>query len=172
MRNRLIFSILVLLLSSSSKFSYSQDLNINFGGRTLGLFIPLLMGEVEYVFSGQSMRVNYYSNFQFEIFGSSKYEGVSVEYSFNETIKELNKSRIYFAIGTAIKREGSSYDENYKLLGMGYEKRYFSKSKGRSGSKYMFMRYYFNYIEEESLSPFNTANDGHLVPGFAIGLGY
>ncbi len=152
--------------------SYSQDVNFNIGARTLLSLIPVFVGEVEYEYSDQSIRANYFSNFEFEMFGSSKYEGVSIEYSFNESKNELNSKKLYISIGKAEKREGSSYDENYKFIGIGFEKRYFKTSKGALGNKYLFMRYYLNYIEEEYLSPFNYSIEDYILPGFSIGVGF
>lgn len=134
--------------------------------------IPVLTGEVEYVFSDQSIRVNYFSNFKFGMFGSSKYEGTSIEYSFNEIRIESKSNKIYIAIGKAEKRDGSNYDENYQFIELGYEKRYFRINKGLLANKYWFMRYYLSHVEEEDLSPFNTPIEDYLFPGFSMGIGF
>lgn len=171
MKHRYLFGFCIIFLSLISKYSYSQDVNINIGAKTLGL-IPVLMGEIEYGFSDQSIRVNYFSNFEFEMFGSSKYQGASVEYSFNEEKNEFNSNKIYIGIGEAEKREGSSSDENYKFMGIGYEKRYIRTNKGTLGNKYLFTRYYLNYVEEESLFLFNIPIEEYFILGFSIGIGY
>ena len=166
-----LFSFFSVFLSLIPTCAYSQDVNINIGARLLGP-IPVLMGELEYDFSGQSIRAGYFSNFKFELFGSSKYEGVSVEYSFNEIKKSSRSSKNYISIGNAEKRNGSSYDENYRFIEIGYEKRYIKKHKGFLNAKHFFMRFYLSFVDEKELPPSITPNDDHVLPGLSMGLGF
>lgn len=169
MESKRSVKLLFVLLAFIPSVSFSQGFTFNVGFMSLGP-IPVVLTELEYKYTDGAIRINYFSNYKVGFFGSSKYDGLSVEYSFNETEVNGKFSNYYVSLGAADKTGGSSEDADYEFVGIGYERKYNKNMHGRFGQKSTFVRYFVNYLQEkEKTQPTITENDS-VYPGISLGL--
>jgi len=164
-RIRITLFYITLLTIISSPNSHANEIHVNVGAMTFS-FIPVFTGEIEYEFSRYTVRESFYSNFDFNLLGSSVYKGKAVEFAYRTDEKN---ERIYLSIGSGAKREGTTNDENHRFIGVGFEN-YFRKDPGDSSPGQGFVRLYGQIIEYEDVEGPDFTKDELPMAGIMLGM--
>ena len=154
------------------KSAVAEGTGLNVGLKTLGP-IPVAFGEIEYHFSDKSIRAQYFSNLNIGILGSSKYDGVALQYSYLVEKEAVTNKNYFISLSAARKREGTEADEDYKIIDIGYEKVYRNKNTSIFGGQ-TFYRIYLGYIflEERGTQLWQQEKSKLVFPGIVYGMRY